>query len=307
MKTSTIIAGTFESLINLLAATGCRSDYGAGSPYSSTGPTAGKAVGAGVGMVAGNVAGFGVGAVQGTTHGFAYTFDPQYHMVRYWRTETTADGRTIQVPYDILVDQYGRPGAHAGPDRKSGAAADDKRGGCSGRFDDQHEFCGSIISNREKFYATVLPIVAGRRFVDRRKPTVFQLLLARYADAEICLPPTPTRLRSARSPSLSRTTPARSSTTRCAVLEDLLSSRIAGEGYSVISRGVTVNALKSYDTAGIAVSSQTAVNASANAASAQNSAASASARLDAAQQTAINASAGIEWAIEHGGDGCGAE
>jgi hypothetical protein len=30
-------------------------------------------------------------------------------MVRYWKTETTPDGRTIQVPYDILVDQYGRP------------------------------------------------------------------------------------------------------------------------------------------------------------------------------------------------------
>jgi hypothetical protein len=107
MKT-TISAGTFTSLVILLSATGCRSDYGAGSPYQP-GPTAGKAVGAGVGVVAGNVAGFGVGAVQGTTHGFAYTFDPQYHVVRYWRTETTSDGRTIQVPYDVLVDQYGRP------------------------------------------------------------------------------------------------------------------------------------------------------------------------------------------------------
>ena len=80
---------------------------------------------------------------------------------------------------------------------------------------------------------------------------------------------------------------------KVAVLEDLLGNRIAGEGYSIISRSVTVNALKSYDTAGIAVSSQTAVNASANAASAQNSSASASAKLDAAQQTAINASAGM--------------
>ncbi len=45
------------------------------------------------------------------------------------------------------------------------------------------------------------------------------------------------------------------------VLEDLLASRLAGEGFSIISRAVTVNALKSYDTAGIAVSSQSAVNA----------------------------------------------
>jgi hypothetical protein len=29
-------------------------------------------------------------------------------LVRYWKTEVTADGRTVQVPYDILVDQYGR-------------------------------------------------------------------------------------------------------------------------------------------------------------------------------------------------------
>ena len=65
---------------------------------------------------------------------------------------------------------------------------------------------------------------------------------------------------------------------KVAVLEDLLSSRIAGEGYSVISRSVTVNALKSYDTAGIAVSSQTALKNSAGSASAQNSAASALAR-----------------------------
>ena len=36
------------------------------------------------------------------------------------------------------------------------------------------------------------------------------------------------------------------------VLEDLLSSRIAGKGYSVISRDVTVNALKTYPAAGAA-------------------------------------------------------
>ena len=47
------------------------------------------------------------------------------------------------------------------------------------------------------------------------------------------------------------------------VLEDLLSSRIAGKGYSIMSRGVILNALKSYDTAGVAVTSQSALNASA--------------------------------------------
>jgi hypothetical protein len=113
MKNTSIIT-IFGALIALASATGCRTDYGAGSPYQP-GPTAGKDVGAGVGVVAGNVAGFGVGVVQGTTHGFASTFDPSYHMVRYWKTETTPDGRTIQVPYDILVDQYGRPAKMPAP------------------------------------------------------------------------------------------------------------------------------------------------------------------------------------------------
>ena len=79
-----------------------------GSPYQP-GPVAGKAVGGGVGVVAGNAVGFGAGVVQGTVGGVRSVMDPSYHMVRYWRTEVTSDGRTIQVPYDILVDQYGRP------------------------------------------------------------------------------------------------------------------------------------------------------------------------------------------------------
>jgi hypothetical protein len=106
--------GIFALAILLLIATGCRSDYGVGSPYQP-GPVAGKAVGNGVGVVAGNVAGAGVGVVQGTAAGAASVFNPNYHMVRYWRTETTADGRTIQVPYDVLVDQYGRPAAMPAP------------------------------------------------------------------------------------------------------------------------------------------------------------------------------------------------
>ena len=95
-----------------LLLTGCGTSHT--SPYQP-GPVAGQAVGYGVGAVAGNVAGFGVGAVQGTADGVAQSFNPNYHMVRYWRTETTADGRTIQVPYDIMVDQYGRPSKMPAP------------------------------------------------------------------------------------------------------------------------------------------------------------------------------------------------
>ena len=107
-------AGVFAGFLAILAATGCRSDYGAGSPYQP-GPVVGKTVGNGVGVVAGNAAGVGVGAVEGTVHGVASTIDPSYHMVRVWKTETTADGRTIQVPQDILVDQYGRPAVMPAP------------------------------------------------------------------------------------------------------------------------------------------------------------------------------------------------
>jgi len=109
MKTSRLFLLGLGSLSCTLLVVGCaRTDYGGTSPYHP-GPVAGKTVGNAVGVTAGNVAGFGVGTVEGVAHGVAAPFDPSYHMVRYWRTETTADGRTIQVPYDILVDQYGRP------------------------------------------------------------------------------------------------------------------------------------------------------------------------------------------------------
>jgi hypothetical protein len=75
------------------------------------------------------------------------------------------------------------------------------------------------------------------------------------------------------------------------VLEDLLGSRIAGEGYSIISRAVTVNALKSYDSAGIAVSSQNALNASAGSAATRNSASAILGKMDSTQTAAIGATA----------------
>ena len=88
---------------------GCaNTEYSHTSPYHP-GPVVGTAVGGAAGVVAGNAVGVGVGVVEGTAAGLAAPFDPSYHMVRQWKTETTADGRTIQVPVDILVDKYGRP------------------------------------------------------------------------------------------------------------------------------------------------------------------------------------------------------
>jgi hypothetical protein len=108
MKSCPRILVGFASLSCGLLLAGCKTDYGTGSPYHP-GPVVGKTVGNAAGVVAGNAVGVGVGAVEGVAHGVAAPFDPSYHLVRKWRTETTADGRKVQVPYDILVDKYGRP------------------------------------------------------------------------------------------------------------------------------------------------------------------------------------------------------
>jgi hypothetical protein len=109
MKFNLLILTSLASLSCGLLLTGCTSTEGGHTSPYQPGPVVGKTVGTGVGVVAGNVAGAGVGVVEGTVNGIVAPFNPSYHMVRYWRTETTSDGRTIQVPYDILVDKYGRP------------------------------------------------------------------------------------------------------------------------------------------------------------------------------------------------------
>ena len=87
------------------------------SPYQP-GPTVGHAIGATAGVIAGNVAGLGVGVVEGAIGGVASTFDPTTRVVRRWKTVTTSDGRTIQVPDDILVDRNGNPVLFSRPVKK---------------------------------------------------------------------------------------------------------------------------------------------------------------------------------------------
>ena len=112
MKSSGIrenFSGAVAVAVAGLLLTGCaENQYSHTSPYHP-GPVAGQAVGNAAGVVAGNAVGAGVGVVEGAAAGLAAPFDPSYHMVRYWKNETTPDGRVIQVPYDILVDKYGRP------------------------------------------------------------------------------------------------------------------------------------------------------------------------------------------------------
>ena len=73
------------------------------------GPAIGQGVGQAVGVVGGNVVGAVYGAGEGLVDGVKKPFTNEPHVIRTWHTETTSDGRTIQVPVDILVDEYGRP------------------------------------------------------------------------------------------------------------------------------------------------------------------------------------------------------
>lgn len=73
------------------------------------GPALGAAVGTVGGAVVGNAAGLVVGVGEGAVGATSVPFNNDRRVIRTWRTEVTADGRTIQVPVEIDVDQYGRP------------------------------------------------------------------------------------------------------------------------------------------------------------------------------------------------------
>ena len=86
------------------------------------GPAIGTGVGVAAGAIVGNVAGAVVGAGEGFVAASGTAFDGERHVVRTWQTQTTSDGRTIQVPVEIEVDEYGRPYAPA-PSASQGAPA----------------------------------------------------------------------------------------------------------------------------------------------------------------------------------------
>jgi hypothetical protein len=87
---------------------GCAGPNYTTSPYHP-GPAVGTAAGTAVGVVGGNAAGAVVGFGEGVIRGGAAPFDTTTRMIRVWQEETTADGRKIMVPRDILVDAEGRP------------------------------------------------------------------------------------------------------------------------------------------------------------------------------------------------------
>ncbi len=108
--TSHFSIGLAAATIGLLSA-GCASDPNRVGITNGRqpGPAVGQALGAGVGAVGGNAAGAVVGFGEGVVAGAKPPFDNTTRIVRRWHPETTADGRTIQVPEDILVDANGRP------------------------------------------------------------------------------------------------------------------------------------------------------------------------------------------------------
>lgn len=73
------------------------------------GPAVGNAIGTAVGAVGSNVVGVVTGAAEGASNATKSTFTNEHRIIRTWRTETTSDGRTIQVPVEIEVDENGRP------------------------------------------------------------------------------------------------------------------------------------------------------------------------------------------------------
>jgi hypothetical protein len=111
MKLHTLFPLCLLSASVVSLGTGCASDPnrpGLTNPRQP-GPAIGRGIGSVVGSVGGNVVGGVVGIGEGAVVAGSKPFDTTRRVVRTWRTETTADGRTIQVPVDIEVDEYGRP------------------------------------------------------------------------------------------------------------------------------------------------------------------------------------------------------
>ncbi len=88
---------------------GCMSSEGRVTNARAPGPAIGSGIGYAAGAVVGNVAGGVVAAGEGAAAGAAVPFDNDRRVVRTWRTETTSDGRVIQVPVEVEVDKNGRP------------------------------------------------------------------------------------------------------------------------------------------------------------------------------------------------------
>ncbi len=92
----------------LLSGCASRPTEARGTNPNQPGPAVGYAVGSAVGAVTGQVTGAVAAGAEGAADAMKAPFNNERRVVRRWRTETTADGRTIQVPYEVEVDAQGR-------------------------------------------------------------------------------------------------------------------------------------------------------------------------------------------------------
>lgn len=112
---------TTRSFILLLSATsslflaGCYTTDGRATNARQPGPAVGTAVGTATGAVVGNVAGAVVATGDSAVAAAKVPFNGERRIIREWRTETTPDGRTIRVAYEVEVDSQGRPLGNARP------------------------------------------------------------------------------------------------------------------------------------------------------------------------------------------------
>ena len=126
MKTSTV--AMISIVAGALALSGCATKRdGRVVNTRQPGPAIGTGIGMAAGAVAGNAAGAVVGAGEGFTGAASTAFNGDRRVVRTWRTEVTADGRTIRVPVETEVDQYGRPYATVASSTAGGGSEDESR------------------------------------------------------------------------------------------------------------------------------------------------------------------------------------
>jgi len=106
---SHVLAATLAGVA--LFGSGCNTTTTESSVHNQRQPGAavGNAVGTVVGTVGSNVAAVATGAAEGASNAIKSTYTNERRIVRTWRTEITSDGRTIQVPVEIEVDEHGRP------------------------------------------------------------------------------------------------------------------------------------------------------------------------------------------------------
>lgn len=103
----TLLLSSLVVSMSVLSGCASRPAEARATDLNQPGPAIGHAVGSVGGAVTGQVAGAIAAGAQGAADAVKAPFNNERRVIRRWRTETTADGRTIQVPYEVVVDANG--------------------------------------------------------------------------------------------------------------------------------------------------------------------------------------------------------